>query len=66
MVDGNDGKLSDEKAKKPSRLSRFEGIIISRERFFDVLSTIITAIFTIVLVRWSSEMETNGILPKRK
>jgi hypothetical protein len=34
---------------KKDRLSKFEGIIISRERVFDVLSTIITAIFTVVL-----------------
>jgi hypothetical protein len=34
---------------KNKRLSKFEGIIISRERVFDVLATIITAIFTVVL-----------------
>lgn len=52
MADGdNDGKPSDQsaRAKKNSRLSRFEGVIISRERVFDVVSTIITAIFTVVL-----------------
>lgn len=32
-----------------SRLSKFEGIIVGRERVFDVLATIITAIFTVVL-----------------
>jgi hypothetical protein len=32
-----------------SRFSKFEGVIVSRERVFDVLSTIITAIFTVVL-----------------
>jgi len=36
---------------KKSRLSQFEGVIISCERVFDVLSTIITAIFTVVLAR---------------
>ena len=51
MADGDDGKPSDQsaRAQKPSRLSKFEGVIISRERVFDVLSTIITAIFTVVL-----------------
>lgn len=34
---------------KTSRFSKFEGIIISRERVFDVVSTIITAVFTVVL-----------------
>ena len=34
---------------KNNRLSKFEGIIVSRERVFDVLATIITAIFTVVL-----------------
>src|ERR1017187_893495 len=34
---------------KNSRLSKFEGIIVGRERVFDVLATIITAIFTVVL-----------------
>jgi hypothetical protein len=34
----------------PSRgLARFAGVIVSRERFFDVISTIVTAIFTVVL-----------------
>ena len=37
------------RSNKTSRLSKFEGIIISRERVFDVLATIITAIFTVVL-----------------
>jgi hypothetical protein len=32
-----------------SRFSRLEGVIVSRERIFDVLATIITAIFTVVL-----------------
>ena len=31
------------------RFSKFEGIIVSRERVFDVLATLITAIFTVVL-----------------
>lgn len=30
-------------------ISKFAGIIVSRERLFDVLSTIITAVFTVVL-----------------
>jgi hypothetical protein len=34
---------------KNSRLAKFEGIIVSRERIFDVVATIITAIFTVVL-----------------
>jgi hypothetical protein len=34
---------------KKSRFSKFEGIIVGRERVFDVLSTIITAVFTVVL-----------------
>jgi hypothetical protein len=53
MSGTDDGNV--DKPRKPrsrpikSRLSRFEGIIVSRERTFDVLSTIITAIFTVVL-----------------
>lgn len=49
MADGNDGKPSDQIERAAGRLSRFEGVIISRERVFDVVSTIITAIFTVVL-----------------
>jgi hypothetical protein len=32
-----------------NRFAKFEGVIIGRERVFDVVSTIITAIFTVVL-----------------
>jgi hypothetical protein len=34
---------------KRSRFAKFEGVIVSRERGFGDLSTIITAIFTVVL-----------------
>jgi hypothetical protein len=54
MVSSDDGAA--DRSRQPSeppiekgRLSKFEGIIISRERVFDVLATIITAIFTVVL-----------------
>jgi hypothetical protein len=51
---GNDDGNVDKPREPPSRpiksrLSKFEGVIVSRERIFDVLATIITAIFTVVL-----------------
>ena len=46
MVSNDDATVP---SAKKSRLSKFEGVIIGRERVFDVLSTIITAIFTVVL-----------------
>src|SRR5450759_563480 len=50
---GNDDGNVDKPREPPSRpiksrLSKFEGVIVSRERIFDVLATIITAIFTVV------------------
>ena len=47
MDDANNGNV--DKPQSKGRISRFEGLIVSRERTFDVLATIITAIFTVVL-----------------
>lgn len=51
MPDSDEQKSPTQDAQpiKKSRLSQFEGVIIGRERVFDVLSTIITAVFTVVL-----------------
>src|SRR5665213_3664119 len=54
MTDAGDGNMDGQhelgsRPIKTSRLSKFEGIIVGRERVFDVLATIITAIFTVVL-----------------
>jgi hypothetical protein len=54
MSSSNDGGDVDNPSKtvgQPAKgaVSKFAGIIVSRERVFDVVSTVITAIFTVVL-----------------
>jgi hypothetical protein len=51
MADGNpeEPNVHTTGQNNVGRFARFEGVIVSRERVFDVVSTIITAIFTVVL-----------------
>ena len=55
---------------KNNRLAKLEAILISRERVFDLLATITTAIFTVVLalstVFLGEETKDQGILPSSK
>ena len=52
MTEDSDASHNEEQSKKPNKityLTRLEYALVNRERFFGVLSTVTTALFTVIL-----------------